>query len=153
MAAGRRFPNFACLCSLETTASRKPERVKPSTRAHRVSQNMKNPSRKLRPTSSRRPPKVTEATKSACTAHLPADVSGIRPLDVSGHFVHGWTDLARSLHQPLGPSSGSELRNLSRPLSRSDQPSNCLLSLFHFGVGSRAALDQRFGHALRDRKS
>src|ERR1039458_4500414 len=117
MAAGRRFPNFACLCSLETTASRKPERVKPSTRAHRVSQNMKNPSRKLRPTSSRRPPKVTEATKSACTAHLPADVSGMRPLDVSGHFVHG---------------PGPTLRDPSTNLLDHQAEVNCAISLAHF---------------------
>src|ERR1035437_10043407 len=88
MAAGRWFPNLACICSLDTNAWTNPERVKPSTRAHRVSQNMKNPSRKLRPTSSSKPPKVTEATKLTCTAHLLADVAGIRPLDVSGHFVH-----------------------------------------------------------------
>ena len=53
--AGRWSPSLARIWSLETNAWTTPERVKPSTRAHSVSQNMNRPSRRPRPMSTSTP--------------------------------------------------------------------------------------------------
>ena len=50
-AAGRWLPMERCIESWLTKAWTAPERPKPRTRGHRVSQNMKNASRRLRPMS------------------------------------------------------------------------------------------------------
>ena len=57
---GRWSPMRARIWSLETKAWTTPERVKPSTSAQRVSQNMKKASRRDRPTS-----RSTGATESS----------------------------------------------------------------------------------------
>src|SRR5579862_1645711 len=49
-AAGRWVPSACSIRWRGTNACTAPERPKPSTSGHRVSQNMKNPSRRLRPT-------------------------------------------------------------------------------------------------------
>ena len=49
-AAGPWSPRVRCICSWETKACTAPDRPKPNTRGHSVSQNMKKPSRTLRPT-------------------------------------------------------------------------------------------------------
>src|SRR5437870_2051900 len=50
-AAGRWSPRTRSISSLETNACTAPDKPKPRTRAHRVSQNMKKDSRRLSPTS------------------------------------------------------------------------------------------------------
>ena len=50
-AAGRWSPIVRCISSWDTKACTAPDRPKPSTSGHSVSQNMKKASRRLRPMS------------------------------------------------------------------------------------------------------
>src|SRR5207248_9472273 len=58
-------PSTRCISSLDTKACTTPESPNPSTRAHKVSQNMKKPSRRLSPTS----PGLIQARR--CVTSLP----------------------------------------------------------------------------------
>ncbi len=63
-AAGRWLPNLASMDSRLTNAWTAPESPNPRINGHRVSQNMKNPSRRLRPMASSHPVPATETTST-----------------------------------------------------------------------------------------
>src|SRR2546423_13447068 len=71
---GRWSPSIRCISSLDTKACTTPDSPNPSTRAHKVSQNMKKPSRRLSPTS----PGLIQARRCVVTSLPPGPRRPVR---------------------------------------------------------------------------
>ena len=114
-APARWSPSVACIWSLDTNACTAPERVKPRTRAHSVSQNMKNASRRLRPTSATVMNPATRAftigpggrsrrtPRPACVGLVTTGVDGV------AHAVGHVLVEQRQGHGLQGPGGGRDL--------------------------------------------
>src|SRR5579875_1604411 len=107
------------MAARETNACTAPDSPKPSTSAHRVAQNMKNASRRLRPMSPSAPSALTASASPGLTAHLPPHAGGAsaptpRPPPGHGRDVGASAGSLTHRHSSSIPPGGSWQRRADR---------------------------------------